>query len=645
MGIQTNQQKPSNTSSFIACTNHPSSEASRSLHTLHISLAKSLEISHYQPIYPIMSADEYKAEGNKLFAAKEFEKAIEQFTKAIEASPAPNHVLYSNRSACYASLKVFNKALEDAEQCVDINNTWAKGYNRVGAAQYGLGNFDDARKAYSKAVELDPSNTMAQNGLMAIEQAESARNQQPDMGLGRMFSDPELITKLKNNPKTAELMKDPSLVTKLLQIQANPQAGMSTMLTDPRMMTVMAALMGIDIDMPIPEEGKSESTSAPKEQPQPAKEEPEIKKPKVEEKKPEAKTETKTETLTDSQDVEMEDADKEDTKGDKAAADAAKAEGNTLYKQRKFDEAIAQYEKAWKLYKDITYLNNRAAAEFEKGDYDAAIASCETAIEEGRAVRADYKVIAKSFARLGNCYLKKDDLEAAAKNFDKSLTEHRTPEVLSKLRATQKDIKNREALLYVDADKAEEARLEGKEYFTKGDWPNAVKAYTEMVKRAPEDARGYSNRAAALAKLMSFPDAVKDCDTAIQKDPTFIRAYIRKANAQLAMKEYSHVIETLNDAREKDLEVNAGKNVLEIDQLYNKAASQRFLAIEGETPEQTMERVSRDPEIVSILQDPVMQGILGQARENPAALQDHMRNPEVNKKIQTLIAAGVIRTR
>lgn len=588
-----------------------------------------------------MSADEYKAEGNKFFAAKDFEKAIDLFTKAIDASPTPNHVLYSNRSASYASLKIFNKALEDAEKCVEVNGSWAKGYNRVGAAQYGLGNLDDARKAYSKAVELDPSNTMAQNGLMAVENAEASRNQQPDMGLGKMFSDPQLITKLRNNPKTKDLMNDPNLVAKLLQIQANPQAGMSTMLTDPRMMTVMAALMGIDLDMPIPEEkksspeAKSSGDAEPESQPEantapeePKEEKPEPKKPKVEEAEPKPEAE----------DVEMEDS-------DKAAADAAKAEGNALYKQRKFDDAIAKYDQAWKLHKDITYLNNRAAAEFEKGDYDAAIATCETSIEDGRAARADYKVIAKSFARLGNSYLKKDDLESAAKYFDKSLTEHRTPEVLSKLRATQKELKTREALLYVDPEKAEEARLEGKEYFSKGDWPNAVKAYTEMIKRAPEDARGYSNRAAVLAKLMSFPDAVKDCDLALQKDPTFVRAYIRKANAQLAMKEYSHVIDTLTEAREKDLELNAGKNVLEIDQLYNKAVSQRFLAIEGETPEQTMERVSRDPEIVSILQDPVMQGILGQARENPAALQDHMRNPEVSKKINTLIAAGVIRTR
>lgn len=572
-----------------------------------------------------MSAEEYKAQGNQYFAAKDFTKAIEYFTKAIEASPTPNHVLYSNRSASYASLKNFKKALEDAEECVKVNDSWAKGYNRVASAQHGLGNLDDAKASYKKALELDPSNAMAKDGLKSVEDSEKARNSQPDMGLGAMFSDPNLITNLKNNPKTSELMKDPELVQKVVNMQTNPQANATQFLSDPRLMTIMATLMGIDMDAPEPPQQPPQS--APKSEPK-------------QEQKSESK---KEEPAQDQKDVEMEDT--EATPSSKAEADLAKAEGNKLYKQKKFDEAIEQYNKAWELHNDITYLNNRAAAEYEKGDYDTAIKTCETAIEQGREVRVDYKIIAKSFARIGNAYLKKNDLQSAAKYFDKSLTEHRTPEILNKLRATQRDIKTQEALSYVDPEKAEEARLQGKEYFTKSDWPNAVKAYTEMIKRAPEDARGYSNRAAALAKLMSFPDAVQDCNKAIEKDPSFIRAYIRKANAQLAMREYSQVMETLNTAREKDLQVGEGKNVSEIDQLFNKALSQRFQALEGETPEQTMERVSRDPEIVSILQDPVMQGILGQARENPAALQDHMRNPEVSKKINMLIAAGVIRTR
>lgn len=578
-----------------------------------------------------MSAEEYKAQGNKHFAAKEFTEAIEAFTKAIEASPEPNHVLYSNRSGSYASLKNFKNALEDAEECVKINGSWAKGYNRVAAAHYGLGNFDDAKQQYEKALEIDSNNAMAKDGLKSVENAKASRNAMPDMGLGAIFSDPNLISKLKSNPKTAELMKDPELVQKVLQMQTNPQAGATNFLSDPRLMTIMASLMGIDMDMPEPP--RQEKASEPVSN---ADEDPAVEAPQESPKETPAKEEP--------EDVEMEEVE-EPVKDTKAEADAAKAEGNTLYKQRKFDEAIAAYDKAWELHHDVTYLNNRSAAEFEKGDYDAAIKTCEKAIEQGRELRADYKVVAKSFARLGNSFLKKDDLESAAKYFDKSLTEHRTPDVLNKLRSTQREIKVREALSYIDPEKAEEARLQGKEYFTKSDWPNAVKAYTEMIKRAPEDVRGYSNRAAVLAKLLSFPDAVNDCNKAIEKDPSFIRAYIRKANAQLAMKEYSQALETLTVAREKDLAQGEGKNVSEIDQLYNKAMSNRFQAIEGETPEQTMERVGRDPEIVAILQDPVMQGILGQARDNPAALQDHMKNPSINKKINTLIAAGVIRTR
>jgi stress-induced-phosphoprotein 1 len=46
---------------------------------------------------------------------------------------------------------------------------------------------------------------------------------------------------------------------------------------------------------------------------------------------------------------------------------------------------------------------------------------------------------------------------------------------------------------------------------------------------------------------------------------------------------------------------------------------------------------------MSILQDPVMQSILQQAKNDPAALQEHMKNVQVRTKIQKLMAAGVIR--
>lgn len=581
-----------------------------------------------------MSADELKAQGNAAFAAKDFEKAIEFFSKAIEAAPS-NHVLYSNRSASFASLKQFDKAFQDAQKTIEINPSWAKGYSRVAAAEFGLGKLDDAEKSYEKALELDSSNKQAQDGLKSVQNAKVAQSApSPDFGLGKLFNDPNLIENLKKNPKTAELMKDPSLVDKVIRMKNNPQSGAQDMISDPRLMTIMATLLGVDLndDSPV---GSQANTGSSSSQAQPQEPEPQPKQ--------ETSKETPKQDVKDSDgDIKVDDASDDNSK---VKADAAKAEGNKLYKSRKFDEAIAKYNEAFELHPDVTYLNNRAAAEFEKGDYEQTIATCEEAIAKGREQRADYKIIAKSFARIGTTHLKQSDIKGAIQFFEKSLTEHRTPEVLSKLRSTQKLLKEEEAKAYVNPEKAEEARLEGKDYFTKGDWPNAVKAYSEMIKRAPEDARGYSNRAAALAKLMSFPEAVKDAEEAVKLDPNFIRAYIRKASAEIALKEYAKAIETLDLARTKDLEVTKGTNAREIDQLYSKAISQRFQSGDNETPEQTYERAVKDPEVAAILQDPIMNSILTQARDNPAALQEHMKNPEVAKKVQVLVAAGIIRTR
>ena len=62
----------------------------------------------------------------------------DKFTQAIAIEPG-NHVLYSNRSGAYASLKDYDKALEDAERTTELKPDWAKGWGRKGAALHGTG--------------------------------------------------------------------------------------------------------------------------------------------------------------------------------------------------------------------------------------------------------------------------------------------------------------------------------------------------------------------------------------------------------------------------------------------------------------------------------------------------------------------------
>lgn len=59
-------------------------------------------------------ANELKDQGNKAFQSKDFDTAIDLFTKAIELD-SQNHVLFSNRSAAKAGKKQWAAALEDAE--------------------------------------------------------------------------------------------------------------------------------------------------------------------------------------------------------------------------------------------------------------------------------------------------------------------------------------------------------------------------------------------------------------------------------------------------------------------------------------------------------------------------------------------------
>ena len=137
------------------------------------------------------------------------------------------------------------------------------------------------------------------------------------------------------------------------------------------------------------------------------------------------------------------------------------------------------------------------------------------------------------------------------------------------------------------------ARELGQQKFQEADWPAAVDAFTEMTKRAPQDARGYSNRAAALVKLMAFPQAVQDCDEAISRDPKFIRAYMRKSLALMTMKEYNRALDVCTEAQEHD----DGTFAREIEQQSQKCLEAQFSARAGETEQQTMERIQNDPEV------------------------------------------------
>ena len=454
-----------------------------------------------------------------------------------------------------------------------------------------MGDLVGAKDAFDEALKLDPSNAQAKAGLESVTRAIKAEAEGDGMGgmggLGNMFNDPQMIQKLAANPKTSSYLADPTFMAKLQRLAKNPNE-MGQELGDPRFLQVMGVLLGVDMEMAMPGTGgpaggasraEEASEDVPMSDPRPSSRPPPPKEPESE--------------------PEPEDEEAIAAKKAKEEAEAEKKLGTENYKKRKFDEAIEHYSKAWDLHKDITYLTNLGAAKFEKGDYQGCVEACEKAVEEGRMVLADFKIIAKAYGRIGSAFEKLGDLPKAVLNYQKSMTEHRTPDILAKLKAAEKAQIKAEKDAYLSTEKAEEARVLGGEKWKAADWPGAVEAYTEMTKRAPDDPRGYSNRAAAMIKLLAFPSALQDCDEAIKLDPNLVKAYLRKAQALFGMKEYSRCLDVCTQATEHD---SAGANTREIESQQQKALEAMYTSRQGETEEQTAERIQKDPEIMSILQ-------------------------------------------
>lgn len=502
-----------------------------------------------------------------------------------------NHILYSNRAAAYTSKRDYENALKDADKTTELKPDWPKGWSRKGAALHGKRDLAGALDAYKKASELDPANAAVKNDIANIEKA----MQQPDPmgdpagGLGQMFNDPNLITKLASNPKTSSLLSDPAFMQKIQQIQRDPKSlDLGEMMGDPRFLNVLGVLMGVDMQMrDAPPEEAGPAGGAPKE----AEEEmPEVKRPAPEPAKKAPEPEPEAMEVDDDEDAIAKKKAKEE-------ADKEKALGTAEYKKRNFDAAVQHYTKAWETHKDITYLNNLGAAHFEKGDYDSCIKACTQAVEEGREIYADFKLIAKAYARIGTAYEKQGDMDKAIEYFNMSLREHRTAETLNKLRAAEKRKLEEAKKAMIDPGKAEEARIRGNEFFKKADYTEAYKAYEEMAQRAPDDPRGYSNKAAALNKLGELPSALDECNTAIKKDKTFIRAYIRKAQTLFMMKRYPDCLDACEVAAEVDAEHHSGANAKEIEQQQQKALMKMYEKRENETEEQTRERIMQDPDV------------------------------------------------
>jgi len=124
-----------------------------------------------------------KEEGNTLFKAKQYEKAIQRYTMAahIAVQRPPwemNQVMreelstiLSNRSAAFLEAGDYLSALVDSETVIQLKRPWSKGHFRKARALMALEEYQEAREAINLGLSFEPKNAEMNGFLSEIETA------------------------------------------------------------------------------------------------------------------------------------------------------------------------------------------------------------------------------------------------------------------------------------------------------------------------------------------------------------------------------------------------------------------------------------------------------------------------------------------
>lgn len=556
-------------------------------------------------------ANKFKEQGNKFLQAKQFDEAIRAYTEAINLNPH-DHVFFSNRSAAYLSKGDTDHALIDAERCIKINPTWPKGYSRRGAALHAMRKYDEAVKAYQEGLQHAPTDQGLKDGLAEVQKAkENSSNPNP---MGGLFG-PQMLGKLAGHPKFGPKLADPTFMAKLQIAQKNPQMLMS----DPELMEVLQVMLGIG------EEGSpfgNPDTAPPAREPE---------RPKPAEKKPEPAPEPEVELSEEEKAI----------KKVRDDSNAVKEKGNGLYKNKQFEEAIAAYDEAYALDStNLMVLNNKAAVYIEMGDVDKAIQTCNEVLEKAPSVKLSFDDRAKVYQRIASAHLKRNDYPAAIAAYGKSQMEKYDKAVDRKVKNLELELKKQQTLQYINPELGAEAKERGNQAFRDGNFPLAIQEYEEAVKRDPKNAPYHNNLAAAYLKMGLFNDAKKEVEISLELDRTYVKAWAKKGDIEFFMKEYHRALDSYR----------AGLQIEPENSLCKQGYAKTMAKIQEESMSGNMdkERAAHgmaDPEIQQILMDPTIRQVLTDFQENPKFAQQAMNDPDIRKKIEKLIAAGVLQVK
>ncbi|KAI1389749.1 mitochondrial outer membrane 72K protein [Hypoxylon trugodes] len=98
-----------------------------------------------------------KNAGNKAYGSKDYNRAIDLYSKAILCKP--DSIFYSNRAACYNALSDWDKVVEDTTAAISLDPTYVKALNRRANAYEHLSQFSESLLDYTASCIIDEFKT------------------------------------------------------------------------------------------------------------------------------------------------------------------------------------------------------------------------------------------------------------------------------------------------------------------------------------------------------------------------------------------------------------------------------------------------------------------------------------------------------
>ena len=113
-----------------------------------------------------------KEEGNAAFKAKDYQKAVELYGKALEVdskNKEQNSKILGNRAQAYISLKEYDSAINDCTEALRLDSSYVKA-QKIRAKAYGAAeNWEEAVKDYKSVAEANPTEKGIQEDIRRAE--------------------------------------------------------------------------------------------------------------------------------------------------------------------------------------------------------------------------------------------------------------------------------------------------------------------------------------------------------------------------------------------------------------------------------------------------------------------------------------------